>query len=269
MRAGALVIFGALLGEAVLDAVRRRIIPAIAAVALLSLMMVDSCTSCASPTLVANGAQIEGPDVSGWTGMVIYTVLALWTMVLAGVLASDHLTEVLADGTAPLVLSRPVSRENFALARLGGVLVIALVTGLVLLGGTTALLVLRNGVALAPALLGGAVCALGATTVAALSMTASLFLPRIATIMLLLVGVGVVAGVNAVGLFEVEFGGLAYAIDRFGPPLASSVVVVLARWIDPVTVQANAAELVLRIAVWAIASVGLLVGVFRRQDVGR
>lgn len=263
-----MTIFRALLGEAVLDAIRRRIIPAIAAVALLSLMMVDSCTSCASPTLVANGAPIEGPDISGWTGMVIYTVLALWTMVLAGVLASDHLTEVLADGTAPLVLSRPVSREVFALSRLGGVLVIAVVTGLILLGGTTALLVLRNGVALAPALAAGAVCVLGATTVAALSMTASLYLPRIATVMVLLIVVGIVAGVNAVGLFEVEFGGLAWAIDRFGPPLASSVVVVLASWIAPVTVQADAFELVLRIGVWAVASVALLVVVFRRQDVG-
>jgi hypothetical protein len=268
MRASATTIFRALLGEAVHDAIRRRIIPAIAAVALLSLMMVDSCTSCA-PSLVSNGVPVDGPDISGWSGMVIYTVLALWTMVLAGVLASDHLAEVLADGTAPLVLSRPVSREVFALARLGGVLVIALVAGAILLGGTTALLVLRNGVALGPALIGGLVSVLGATTVAALSMLASLFLPRIATVMLLLVAVGIVAGVNTAGLSGADFGGFAWAIDRFGPPLASSVVAVLAPWVDPVPVHANAFDLVLRIGVWAVGAVALLVVVFRRQDIGR
>jgi hypothetical protein len=209
------------------------------------------------------------PDVSGWSGMVIFTVLALWTMVLAGVLASDHLAEVLDDGTAPLVLARPVSRANFALARLGGVLVITLVTGVVLLGGTTFLLVARNGVAVDAAIAGGLACALGATAIAALAMTASLYLPRIATVMAVLVGVGLVGTVNAVGMFRVELGGIPWAIDRFGPPLATSVITALSGWIAPVEIPADPLAVTVRAVAWAVAAIALLVVVFRSRDIGK
>jgi len=261
--------FRALLGEAVHDAIRRRIVPAIAVVSLLSLMMVDGCTSCTSPTIVQNGIAVEVPEIAGWTGMMIFAVLALWTMVLAGILASDHLAEVLADGTAPLVLSRPVSRSSFALARLCGVLAITLVTGVVLLGGSTALLVVRNGVPVAPAFWGGLACALGAVTTAALAMIASLYLPRIATVMVALVAIGAIATVNAIGLFGVELQGFVWAIDSFGPPLGSSVVAGVAAWIAPAEVPADGLALGIRAAAWAVAAVALLVVVFRRQDIGK
>jgi len=270
VRASASRVFRALLGEAIHDAIRRRIVPAIAVVSLMSLMMVDGCTSCAAaPTIVQNGVSVEIPEVAGWTGIVIFSVLALWTMVLAGVLASDHLAEVLGDGTAPLVLSRPVSRASFALARLGGVLVIALVTGMVLLGGTTALLVLRNGVTLGAAIWGGLACAFGATVTASLAMSASLYLPRIATVMVVLVGVGMIATVNAIGMFQVELGGVAWAIDRFGPPLGTSVATALAPWIAPAEISADPLEVSVRAAAWAVAGVALLVVSFRKQDIGK
>jgi hypothetical protein len=270
MRASASRVFRALLGEAIHDAIRRRIVPAIAVVSLLSLMMVDSCTSCAAaPAIVQNGVSVEVPDVAGWTGMMIFALLALWTMVLAGVLASDHLAEVLADGTAPLVLSRPVSRASFALARLGGVLVIALVTGMVLLGGTGALLVIRNDVTIGAAIWAGLACALGATITASLAMSASLYLPRIATVMVVLVGVGMIATVNAIGLFRVELGGVAWAIDRFGPPLGTSVVTALSPWIAPAVVSSDPLEVSVRAVAWAVAGVALLVVAFRKQDIGK
>jgi hypothetical protein len=188
-------------------------------------------------------------------------------MVLAGILGSDHLAETLADGSASLVLARPVGRVTFALSRLAGVLAIAFVTGAVLLGGTTALLYARHGVAVASAVWGGLACALGAVVVASLAMTASLFLPRIATVLAVLIGVGVIAGVNAIGLFGVELGGIAWGIDRFGPPLGSAVVAALAPWIAPVEVPADPLELAVRIVAWAVAGVSLLAVVFRRCDV--
>jgi ABC-type transport system involved in multi-copper enzyme maturation permease subunit len=269
MRAKASRIFRTLLGEAVHDAVRRRIVPAIAVVSLLSLMMVDGCTSCASPTIMQNGVAVELPEIAGWTGMVIFVVLALWTMVLAGILASDHLAEVLADGTAPLVLSRPVSRAGFALARLCGVLAIAFVTGLVLLGGSTALLVLRNGVSVAPAVWGALAAAAGATITASLAMTASLYLPRIATVMVVLVGIAAIATVNAIGLFGVELGGFVGLIDRFGPPLGSSVIAGVAAWIAPAQVPVDGLAVAIRAVAWAAAAMALLVVAFRSQDIGK
>jgi ABC-type transport system involved in multi-copper enzyme maturation permease subunit len=259
-------IFWALTGEAVRDAVRRRIVPAIAVISLLSLLMVDSCTSCA-PAITQNGVSVELPEIAGWTGMVIFAVLALWVMVLAGILGSDHLAETLTDGSASLILARPVGRATVALSRLAGALAIAFVTGAVLLGGTTALLYARHGVAVASAVWGGLACALGAVVVASLAMTASLFLPRIATVLAVLIGVGVIAGVNAIGLFGVELGGIAWGIDRFGPPLGSTVVAALAPWIAPVEVPADPLELAVRIAAWAVAGVSLLAVVFRRCDV--
>lgn len=259
-------IFPTLAGEAVSDAVRRRIVPAIAVVSLLSLLVVDSCTSCA-PTVTQNGVPIEVPEIAGWTGMVIFAVLALWAMVLAGVLGSDHLAETLSDGSASLVLARPVGRATFALSRLAGVLAIAFATGGVLLGGTTVLLHARHGVAVASAVWGGLACALGVVVVASLAMTVSLFLPRIATVLVVLVGVGVIAGVNAIGLFGVQLGGVAWGIDRFGPPLGSAVVAALAPWIAPVEVPADPLVLAVRIAAWAVIGVSLLTVVFRRCDV--
>jgi ABC-type transport system involved in multi-copper enzyme maturation permease subunit len=259
-------IFRALAGEAVGDAVRRRIVPVIAVVSLLSLLVVDSCTSCA-PTITQNGVPVEVPEIAGWTGMVIFAVLALWTMVLAGVLGSDHLAESLADGSASLVLARPVGRATFALSRLAGALAITLATGAVLLGGTTALLHARHGLAVAAAVWGGLACALGAVVVASLAMTASLSLSRTATVLVVLVGVGVIAGVNAIGLFGVQLGGLAWGIDHFGPPLGSAVVAALASWIAPVEVRADSLELAVRMAAWAVAGVSLLTVVFRRCDV--
>jgi hypothetical protein len=260
-------IFRTLAREAVGDAVRRRIVPAIAVVSLLSLLVVDSCTSCATPTVLQDGVPVELPEIAGWTGMVIFAVLALWAMVLAGVLGADHLQETLSDGSASLVLARPVGRAAFALSRLAGVLAIAFATGAVLLGGTTALLHARHGVAVASAAWGGLACALGAVVVASLAMTASLFLPRIATVLVVLIGVGVIAGINAIGLFGVELGGVAWGIDRFGPPLGSAVVAALVPWIAPAPVPVDPLELAIRIGAWAVAGVSLLAVVFRRCDI--
>ena len=260
-------IFRTLAAEAVRDAVRRRIVPVIAAVSLLSLMMVDSCTACATPTVMQNGVAIELPGVAGWTGMVIFAVLSLWVVVLAGVLASDHLSETLADGSASLMLARPVGRATFALARLVGVLAISAVTGALLLGGTAALLHIRNGVSIDAAVWAGLACALGSVVAAAFAMTASLFLPRIATVLLVLIGVAVIAAVNAIGMSGVELGGMPWGIDRFGPPLGTGVAAALAPWIEPAQVPGDPIAIAVRSVAWAVAGVSLLVVVFSRRDV--
>ena len=98
-------------------------------------------------------------------------------------------------------------------------------------------------------------------------MTASLFLSRLATALAMLMAVGIVSGVNAMGLFGVELGGVSWGIDRFGPPLASAIVRALAPWIAPARVPADAFELAVRSVAWAVASVSLLVVVFRRRDI--
>jgi hypothetical protein len=125
----------------------------------------------------------------------------------------------------------------------------------------------RSGVALANAFAAALACALGATTVASLAMMASLFLPRIATVLAVLAGVGVIASINAISLFGAELGGVSWVIDRFGPPLGSAMVAALAPWIEPAQVPAAGFELAVRSVAWAVASMALLVVVFRRSDV--
>jgi ABC-type transport system involved in multi-copper enzyme maturation permease subunit len=258
-----------LVGEALLDGVRRRIVPVIAVLSVLSLLVIDSCTACGSGSFTVNDQTLDVPTVAGWSGVVVYVVLALWTMVLAGILASDHLVQTLADGSAALTLSRPVGRDTFALARLAGALAIALAMGAVLLSTTAFLMYVRAGAPLGAAAWGSLACAAGALTVAALAMTVSLFLPQIATALLVLAAVGSIAFANLLALFGAELGGLAGAIDRYGPPLCTAIAISLAPWVESATVEGNAAELALRLAVWAGAAVGLLVLAFRRSEIGR
>jgi ABC-type transport system involved in multi-copper enzyme maturation permease subunit len=260
-------VFSVLAREALADALRRRLVLAIAVASLLSLQLVDSCTSCGSATIVSNGKVVQLPDVAGMGALAVMIACALWTMLLAGFLASDHLTEPLQDGSAALLLARPVGRGRFALARLAGVLAIALASGALLLLATGALLHARQGLAWGPALPAFAACAAAATTVGALAMLASLYLPRVATVLLVMMAVGGIAAVNVAGLFGAELAGLAGAVQRFGPPLVGPVALALRDWIAPTAVPGNALTLALRQIAWMLASAAALVHAFRRVDV--
>ena len=94
---GTLASFRLLAADAFRDAVRRRIALALVVLSLLSLLVVDSCTSCGAGTVVVNGTEMDGSRIFGWTGMVLYAVLALWTVTLSGALAADHLQQGLED----------------------------------------------------------------------------------------------------------------------------------------------------------------------------
>lgn len=259
-------VFGLLTRESLADAMRRRIVPLIAGLALLSLFFVDSCTSC-SPEIQMQGQSVQAAQVTGMLGVAVMVVLGLWTLVLAGVLASDHLAEPLADGSATLVLSRPVSRGAFALSRLAGVLILSFAAGAVLLLATAALLSQRQGLPPGPALAAALACATGCITVGGLAMAASLFLPRVATALLVFGLVWGVALVNAFGQSGAALAGLLGAVDRYGPPLASSMIVALSPWIEPLASTGSVSELALRSALWAIASAVLVVLGFKRLEV--
>jgi hypothetical protein len=107
----------------------------------------------------------------------------------------------------------------------------------------------RQGLAWPPVLAAFAAAAAGATTVAALSMAASLYLPRIATLLLLLMGVAAVAGANVAALLGAQLGGFAALLDGYGPPLVSSLAVAL------------------RHGVWMLASAALLMRAFQQQEI--
>ncbi len=259
--------FWLLVAEAVGDAFRRRIVGGVAIAGLLSIAMLESCTGC-TPSINVNGEVRELVEVRGAFGFTTFLVLGLWGIALAGVLASDHLRSTLDDGSASLFLARPVPRESFALARLTGVMGVTTVAGGIVLGIAAFLLATRSGLPVAPALSAAGACALGALTVATLAMAASLVLPRAVTVLLVLGSVGMVALANGVAPFANDAGWLA-AIDRVGPPLASSMALALAPWLEGVAIPGDGVRLAARGVAWAIAALLALVFAFRRVELGR
>jgi ABC-type transport system involved in multi-copper enzyme maturation permease subunit len=256
--------FGWLAREALADALRRRIAAAVAVAALVSVAMLDSCTSCA-PSVTVDGEVRELTELAGAAGLGTFVMLGLWVIALAGVLASDHLRATLEDGSALLSLARPVARDSFALARLAGVLGLALGAGVMVLGAAAGLLSARSALPVLPAVWAGSACALGCVVVAALAMAASLVLPRAATLLLVLGGVWLIALANGLGAFT-QLGGWLGWIDRVGPPLGSSMAIALAPWLEGGRVAGDAAQVGSRLVAWGIGAVLALLGGFRRVE---
>lgn len=259
-----------LAAEAFSDALRRRIVPAICAIALLSLLFVDSCTGCAPTVQGPEGEPIDLPALAGYSGMLMFSVLVLWVTILAGVLASDHLAEPLADGSATLLLARPVSRANYAIARLLGAWSLAAVTGLVLLLTAAWLLQLRQGLATGPALVAMGLALINALTIAAFAMALSLGLGRTLTALAVFGTVWGLAGLQALRLAPVAVEGWTQWVADAAPPLLTAVVVPLGAWLGPdAPPLGDTFAVAARALVWAGASVGALVLAFRRTELGR
>ena len=253
--------------ESFRDAVRRRVAVALAILSLLSLLAVDSCTSCGS-TVQMNGMDVDASRFLGMTGVVLYAVLALWVVAIAGALASDHLQQSLEDGTAHLTLARPVGRGVFALARLAGALAVSLGTGALLLGGTALFLYFRYDLALLPALAGAASAAISALAVASLAMSASLYLPRFATLVLVFLGVVCIAAANGFAVGGAELAPVWGALDRFGPPIGTGIALAAAEWVGQELPSNPSPVLVaLRLGLWAAFGPALLAFLFRRREI--
>jgi ABC-type transport system involved in multi-copper enzyme maturation permease subunit len=255
--------------EALLDALRRKLVFAIAAASILSLMVLDNCAGCA-PAVTSQGVPQDAANVQLLLGIALLTIVGLWVVTLAGLLASDHLAQAIEDGHATAALARPVRRHEFAFARLAGALTVALAAGLVLMGTTSFWLVTRSGVALMPALLAGAACAVACVTVAALAMATSLALPRIA-IWLLVFGLVFFTTLAAATAFfpspdPASSGGFLRTLDRFGPPIASAMLRALAPWGPSAQLPSDFAAVFARGLVWAAASLGVLAAAFRRIE---
>jgi ABC-type transport system involved in multi-copper enzyme maturation permease subunit len=268
MRQGSCAAFRLLAGEAIRDAARRRIVLVVVALSLISLAVVDGCSSCGRGTLVLNDAVVETTTLGAAVGIAMVCVLCLWIAVLAGILAADQLARAVADGNALLWLARPVSRATFALAQLCAALAIAGVTGALLLGCAALLLATRQGLDPAPVLWAAGGAALNAATVASLAMTASFWLPRAAIALLVVGSVALLSGLEGVGLARVSLEGpLRLAIEA-GPPLLQTPLVLLAPWM-PEELLASAGPTgtgLLRAALWAAGSTALLLGVFSRLE---
>jgi ABC-type transport system involved in multi-copper enzyme maturation permease subunit len=252
--------------EGVSDAARRRIVPAVLVFCFVSLAMVNSCTSCNADIQISGDDASAAFDILGWAGVGVFSVLGLWAITLAGLLGADHLSSSLEDGSALLVLARPVSRSSFAISRLVGSLAVSVGAGLIMLLGATFFLVGRSDLPIAPALLATGSAVLSSVCVASLAMTASLFLPRIAVFVLVLGGVALFSISNWLGLVGAQQGEILTVLDQLGPPLASSLAHLLAPWSDRAPEAGVLVDLALRSMLWSVGSVATLLMIFEHKE---
>ena len=256
--------------EAFSDALRRRIVPVICVIALLSLLVVDSCTGCAPTIRGGDGEILDLPGLAGFSGMLMVGTLSLWISILAGVLASDHLAEPLADGSANLLLARPISRAHYAGARLLGSWSLAAITGVLLLLTTAWLLHARQDLPSGPALLSMCLALVDALTVAGFAMALSLGLGRTLTALAVFVGVWGLAAIEATRLAPVEVAAWMRFVADAGPPLLAGAIVPLAPWLGPEgPALGDPAWVAARALAWCAASGATLILTFRRTELGR
>ncbi|MCH2185198.1 hypothetical protein MK280_04935 [Myxococcota bacterium] len=261
-------LFRLLTKESLRDAARRRIVPAVIGLCLLTLASINSCTTC-NAEITTNGVDASTLDIFGWVGVSVLGVLALWSITLAGLLASDHLSSSLEDGSGLLVLTRPVKRRVFVLSRLSGTLCVSGTATLVIMGGASLMLFVRGDLPFGPALVALAVTWINCVSIAALAMLLSLLIPRIATFLCV---VGFVGWTSMANLISMSGGGLGFVslvLNNFGPPLLTGVIVPLANWSgQPISGVSNL-DLAFRLGLWAFASVSSLIFVFQQQELAR
>ena len=261
-------VFGWLAAEAFSDAFRRRVVPAIAALALLSLFFVDTCTSC-SPTIVSDGQPVSVPEIASAGGLAMVILLGLWTLVLAGVLAADHLVEPLKDGSAPLLLSRPISRASYALARLAGAWAMAAFVGLVVVGAAGLMLHVRQDLGGGPSAAALAFILVNALCVAALAMALSLWLGSTLTSLVVLAAVWGLASIEVALQLGGEPSGVIGVLARFGPPVVAGPLVALSSWLGSDAPSGlDPGWIAIRALAWAVGSAVALCAAFRRLELG-
>jgi len=259
--------FAALTVETLRDAVRRRSLIAAALASAIAAFAVGRCGSCdAVVSLQGQTVELQGSGLGALAAVTTVVWIALWTYAVAALLASDGLTTALEDGSAASLLARPVARDTFALSRLAGVWIGAAALGAALAALAIALAVTRQGVAAGPGWAALLALALGTWSVVAIAMVASLWLPRAATLLLLIVVGAAVSGIEIADLLGARLEGLVGIVAHWGPAWIAAPVDALAPWLGS-PLPGPPPWPGLRALAWAVLATAALVLRFRRLEV--
>lgn len=261
--------FRALAIEAVRDTMRRRVGVFALLAALLTLLTVQRCSGVEHASFWWNGMPVEPDTLARVLGPFLFGLTALFLLAIVAFVSSDALAAPLSDGSALLWLARPIGRGTYAVARLAGALGLSAGLGAAVLATTALLLHLRHGLALAPGLVGVGAFLLSAVVVGGLAMVLSLHLPRVVTLFGLLFWIQVVVGLNLLHLLGARLAGSGNWLERVGPPLGTALLYAVSPWTAVTLPWSGLLSVALRLALWAIASVLLLVAAFRRLELAR
>ena len=261
-------IFFLLTRESLRDAARRRIVPAVIGLCLLTLGSINSCTTC-NAEITTTGIEASSLDILGWVGVSVMGVLALFCVTLAGLLASDHLSSSLEDGSGLLVLTRPVKRRTFVFSRLSGTLCVSGLATLIMMGGASLMLILRGDLSGTPALVALLATLVNCISIASLAMMFSLFLPRVVTFLCVVGFVGWTSMANLISLSGSGLGFVSEVLNSFGPPILTAVVVPLAHWAGQPVEGVSSLDLIFRLGLWVFASISSLTFFFQQQELVR
>jgi len=251
--------------ESLRDAARRRVVPAVLVMCFLTLFMLNSCTQCSGDLEIETNMG-GGLQILGWGGVAAFASLALWMVALSGLLAADHLSSALDDGTAQLVLARPVSRATFVLSRLFGSVTVSLAAGLILLGGASFFFVTRGDLPVAPALVSMLATAISCVCFSAIAMFCSLYMNRLVTVLILLVLLAVMTVLSVMALSGVELAGIYGAAERMGPTFATTIIASLLPWAHREMIDSDILLIWARLLGWTIGAVALLLTAFGRRE---
>jgi len=257
--------FRLLAAEAVRDSLRSRAGLALGVAAVLCLLFVDRCSGVGA-VIQHGGRTLDPAALSQVLGPVLYGLVALFLVAAAGLVACDVLARPIEDGTVSLWLARPVGRVTYALARLAGAVTLSGVAGVVVLAVATALLARRYELDFGPGLVGAAVFLADAVVVSAVAMAASLFLPRLLTLFLVVTWVQLALFTNLAHMVGAMFGGWLGALERWGPPLGTALLFALSPWVGLEADREQALAVFARLGVWAAGAVALVALAFRRLE---
>ena len=107
----------------------------------------------------------------------------------------------------------------------------------------------------------------GCVVMAAFSMLCSLFVNRIATLLFVVMLVGAVVVANLMGIFGIDANVGFTWLDRWGPPLGSSIAVALAPWRGIEVPALILFGIGFRLVAWIAIAVAALVIRFRRLEI--
>ncbi len=238
--------------------------------------------SCYQGNYTINGQQVDGGTVALKASIVMFGIVATGSMMIAALFSMRIIKRERNDGTQSMILSKPVSRDQYITGKLLGLWIITSLFMFVLHGVIFAIGYLNTGVAMPEFMLASLICTGDLLFVISFVMLLSIYLPDFACFIIIsalgifsFIGDGVYSvsqntmvqeavAMNASKLPDISIWKILYYIS----PKLSTVQFFSSSFISHETFSyAGPLHPIINIGLYCIISVGLLLFLFRKQDI--